>query len=114
MGHQKAAALCLAGETISAEEAERLGLVTKIIPEDDNGFLYNVLKTVRRIAQSPPGALKTTKMLMKQPVLQSLLDANDRECEIFDKERIGSEEAVEAIRQFKVEQEWKRQSKSKL
>ncbi|KAH7086710.1 ClpP/crotonase-like domain-containing protein [Paraphoma chrysanthemicola] len=114
MGHQKAAALCLAGETISAEEAERLNLVTKILPNDNNDFLANVLQIACRIANSPPGALKTTKKLMKQPVLQDLLDANDRECAIIQKERFGSEEYVEAIRQFKVEQEHKRQSKSKL
>jgi peroxisomal 3,2-trans-enoyl-CoA isomerase len=114
MGHQKAAALCLAGDTISAEEADRLGLVTKVIKKDDNGFLDNVLQIARRIARSPPDALRTTKMLMKQPVLQDLLDANDRECAIIGKERFGSKEYEEAVKQFKVEQEQKRLSKNKL
>lgn len=114
MGHQKAAALCLAGDTISAAEAERLNLVTKILPNDNNNFLLNVLEIARRIADSPPGALKATKKLMKQPVLQDLLDANDRECALIEKERFGSEEYVQAIQQFKVEQQRKRQSKSKL
>lgn len=114
MGHQKASALCLAGDSISAEEAEKLHLVTKILPKDDKEFLDNVVEIARRIARSPPGALRTTKMLMRQPVLQELLDANDRECAIIQKERFGSKEYVEAIRQFKIEQKRKRQPKLKL
>lgn len=112
MGHQKAAALCLAGDSISAEEAEKLNLVTKILPKGDKNFLSNVVEIACRIARSPPGALRTTKMLMKQPVLQDLLDANDRECAIIQKERFGSEEFVEAIKQFELEREQKRQSRA--
>lgn len=102
MGHQKAAALCLLGDTISAEEAEKLQLVTKVLPKDENDFLSNVVEIARRISQSPQGALRTTKRLMKQPVLRDLLDANDRECAIIYKERFGSDEYKEAIKQFQV------------
>jgi peroxisomal 3,2-trans-enoyl-CoA isomerase len=114
MGHQKAAALCLAGDRISAKEAEKLNLVTKILAKDDNDFLYNVVEIARRIARSPPSALRDTKKLMKQPVLQELLDANDRECALIQKERLSSSEYAEAISQFKAEQERKRQSRSKI
>ncbi|KAH7128585.1 ClpP/crotonase-like domain-containing protein [Dendryphion nanum] len=112
MGYHKAAALCLAGDRITADEADKVGLVTKILPKD--GFFDHVIEIATRIAQSPQGALRTTKALMKQPVLQELLDANDRECAIIDKERFGSGEYLEAIKQFKIDQEQKRESKSKL
>ncbi|KAF2845568.1 ClpP/crotonase [Plenodomus tracheiphilus IPT5] len=112
MGHQKAAALCLAGDRISAEEADKLGLVTKILPRD--GFRRSVLEIAGRLARAPQGSLRATKALMKQPVLQALLDANDRECEIIGKERYGSAEFTEAVAQFKVEQNRKSRSSSKL
>jgi peroxisomal 3,2-trans-enoyl-CoA isomerase len=112
MGHQKASALCLAGEPISAEEAEKLHLVTKILPKER--FLDNVIEIARRVAQSPSGALRTTKILLKQPVLQQLLDANDRECQVTQQERFGSVEYMKAVQQFKVEQQEKRKFKNKL
>lgn len=112
MGHQKAAALCLAGEQISADEAERLHLVTKIFPNDK--FRHEVVEVARRLANMPQGALRTTKKLMKTPVLDALHEANDRECATIHEERFGYEEYTEAIRQFKLDQERKRQSKSKL
>lgn len=112
MGHHKAAGLFLAGERISAAEAERLGLVSKVITE--KGFLDSVLAIASRIAQQPQGALYATKALMKEPVLQGLLDANDRECAIIHKERYESTEYFDAIRAFKVEHERKKQSRSNL
>jgi peroxisomal 3,2-trans-enoyl-CoA isomerase len=112
MGHQKAAALFLAGERISAGEAERLGLVTKILPA--KSFLEDVLGIAGRISQSPPGSLKATKKLMKDPVRQNLLDANDRECEVLQNERHGSQEARDAMKNFKTEQERKRKLKSRM
>ncbi|KAI8943318.1 hypothetical protein NX059_001338 [Plenodomus lindquistii] len=112
MGYQKAAALCLLGERLTADELDKLGLITKILPKD--GFQKNVLEIASRLARSPQGSLRASKALMKQPVLQALLDANDRECEIIGNERYGSDEFTEAVAQFKIEQDQKRKSKSKL
>lgn len=112
MGHQKAAGLFLAGERISATEAERVGLVTKILPA--KGFLEEVLSIASRMAQAPAGSLKATKELMKASTRQALLDANDRECELIHKERYGFAEYAEAIQQFNVEQEGKRTVRVKL
>ncbi|KAB2111444.1 hypothetical protein AG0111_0g998 [Alternaria gaisen] len=112
MGHQKASALCLTGEPISAGEAEKLHLVTKILPKER--FLDNVIEIARRIAQSPSGALRTTKILLKQPILRQLLDANDRECQVTQQERFGSVEYMKAVQQFEVEQQEKRKFKNKL
>lgn len=112
MGHQKAAGLFLAGERVSAAEAERIGLVTKILPA--KGFLEEVLHIASHMAAAPPGSLKATKELMKAPMRQAFLDANDRECELIHKERYGFEEYTEAVQQFRVEQESKRKVRVKL
>jgi peroxisomal 3,2-trans-enoyl-CoA isomerase len=112
MGHQKAAALCLAGDRISAAEGEKLGLITKILPKET--FQRDVLEIATRIAHSPQGALRTTKALMKQPVLQELLDANDRECAIIQAERFGFAEYSEAITKFRIDQQRKKAPNSKL
>ena len=112
MGHQKAARMFLAGERLTAEEAERLGLVSEVLPRE--GFLSDVVQIARRIAQSPPGALRATKELMRGPVRRMLLEANDRECAIICKERLPSHEPQRAIAQFRVEQKRKHEGKSRL
>ncbi|KAH8805059.1 ClpP/crotonase-like domain-containing protein [Xylogone sp. PMI_703] len=112
MGHQKTANLFLAGDRITAQEASQLGLVSKILEKDN--FLGAVMEIAERIAQSPPGSLRATKRLMKAPVLQDLLDANDRECDVLQNERRGSDEYWEAIKKFKVEQEARKKLKSKI
>lgn len=112
MGHQKVAGLFLAGERITATEADQLGLVTKILSKDD--FLNQVIAIAERIAKSPQGSLRATKALMKFTVQQDLLDANDRECLVLATERFRSQEYYDAVAQFKVEQEKKRAAKSRL
>ncbi|KIV97764.1 hypothetical protein PV10_01472 [Exophiala mesophila] len=112
MGHQKAALLCLAGDRIDANEASGLGLVSKVLPND--GFLNSVLGIANNVAKSSPGSLATTKRLMKTMSVQDLLDANDRECEAFEKERIPSGDLELAIKTFAEEQKEKQKAKSKL
>lgn len=112
MGHQRAAALFLAGERITAQEAQTLGLINKILPKDN--FFQDVVEIAKEISQSPPGSLKATKKLMKEPVLQHLLDANDRECDLIHAERYGFGEYKEAVKQFKVEQDQKNRLRSQI
>jgi Delta3-Delta2-enoyl-CoA isomerase len=99
MGHQKAASLFLAADHIGALEAERLGLVSKILPKD--GFLERVIQIAGTIAQSAPGSLRATKEQMRQPVRQDLLEANDRECDLLHRERYGSAEYQAAVERFR-------------
>ncbi|KAH7121495.1 ClpP/crotonase-like domain-containing protein [Dactylonectria macrodidyma] len=112
MGHQRAAALFLAGEQITAQEAQNLGLINKIFPKDT--FFQKVLEIAEGMSQSPPGSLKATKRLMKEPVMQYLLDANNRECDIIHAERYGFGEYKEAIKKFELEQQHKARSRSKI
>ena len=112
MGHQKTAKLFLAGERITAQEAEKLGLVSMILQKDN--FLDRVTEIAQRIALSPPGSLRATKRLMKAPILQDLLDANDRECTLIHSDRYGFQENKDAIKQFRIERDKKKTQGYKL
>ncbi|KFY42752.1 hypothetical protein V494_02270 [Pseudogymnoascus sp. VKM F-4513 (FW-928)] len=98
MGHQKAASLFLAGDRITAQEGEQIGLISKILPREQ--FLAQVIQIAARIAQSAPASLRATKEQMRQPVRQELLDANDQECDLIHNERYGYEEYQNAVKQF--------------
>ena len=112
MGRQKAAAIILAGERMTAKELESLGLITKILPKDN--FMAQVLEIARRIAKQPAGSLAFNKQLMMIRYRAELLAANERECEGL-RQRGRTSEPREAIKAFEREQGAKRKDKeSKL
>ncbi|KAH8594836.1 ClpP/crotonase-like domain-containing protein [Bisporella sp. PMI_857] len=112
MGHAKAAQLFLTGEQINATTAERMGIISKILPRES--FMHDVLQIAHHLAQAPPGSLRVTKELMREPIRQELLDANDRECALIHGERYGSAENLAATKQFSLAQQKKRERKSKI
>ena len=62
IGRMKAAELILTGDPISAQEADRLGLVTKVVPRAE---LRNAtMKLAGRVAEMSPLALRRTRELM--------------------------------------------------
>lgn len=105
MGRQKAAAVLLAGERMTAQELESAGFLTKILPKD--GFMDEVMKIARRVAASPQGGLEVNKKLMMEPIRAELLAANERECQAL-RERCRTNEPLEAVRAFEKEQKEKK------
>jgi enoyl-CoA hydratase len=65
-GPRKAKELLLTGDSIDAEEAHRLGMVSKIFPEDE--LADRTVEFARRIAQLPT----MTSLLIKESVNQSV------------------------------------------
>jgi cyclohexa-1,5-dienecarbonyl-CoA hydratase len=59
IGHKKAMELLLTGDRIPAAEAERLGLVNKVVPPDELGAAANEL--VGRLSKLSAAALRLTK-----------------------------------------------------
>ena len=59
VGKSKAMEMCLTGRFMGAEEAERSGLVSRIIPVDD--LVNEALATAAKIAEMPPVAVLATK-----------------------------------------------------
>lgn len=110
MGHQKAAALLLASENLTAQELESAGLITKILPKDQ--FLDTVLAKCYRIAQLPTEALKVNKSLMMRTSRAELLEANEFELKLLG-ERARSEEARTAVNDFLTQQASKKKNKAK-
>ena len=59
VGAAKAAEMALLGETVSAAQAERFGLVAKVVPDGDLAAEANAV--ARRLAALAPRALASTK-----------------------------------------------------
>src|SRR5438045_6529030 len=62
VGKAKAMDMCLTGRMMDAEEAERAGLVARIVPAAD--LLDEALKTARAVAAMPPLATIANKEMV--------------------------------------------------
>jgi 2-(1,2-epoxy-1,2-dihydrophenyl)acetyl-CoA isomerase len=70
IGFQKATALAMLGDKISAEEAERLGMIYKVIPSEN--FEAEVEKLALKLANMPTKALGMIKELLNKSMTNSL------------------------------------------
>ncbi len=70
IGFQKASALCMLGDKISAEEAERLGMIYKVFALED--FEAEVNKLALKMAKMPTKALGMTKDLLNKSITNNL------------------------------------------
>ena len=72
IGFQKALALAMLGDKIVAEEAERLGIIYKMIPLEN--FVEEVNKLAVKMANMPTKALGMIKELFNQSMTNTLED----------------------------------------
>jgi 2-(1,2-epoxy-1,2-dihydrophenyl)acetyl-CoA isomerase len=70
IGFQKASALCMLGDKVSAFDAEKIGMIYKAIPTDE--FETEVQKTAETLANLPTLALGLTKRLLNQSLNNDL------------------------------------------
>jgi enoyl-CoA hydratase/carnithine racemase len=75
IGQSRAAEMALTGDTIDADEAQRIGLVSRVVAPDE--LLPEALKLAGRIAANPPQVLRWTKQLLQQARTGTLNDALD-------------------------------------
>lgn len=96
-GYQRAAELVLLGRPFDAEEAQRLGLVNRLCPEDE------LADTARRLALElaalPPAAVRLCKSLLKRGQAAAVEGAMAEELVQFGN-RLRSDEAREAFAAF--------------
>lgn len=72
IGMQKAAALMMLGDKITATEAEKLGMIYKVFPDADFGSAS--FKLAEQLAQMPTKGLAYTKHLLTESIDNSLED----------------------------------------
>lgn len=79
IGWQKASALAMLGDKVNATEAERMGMIYKVIP--DEGFGSATLQLATTLAQMPTQGLALTK----QALNQSFTNNYQQQLELEDK-----------------------------
>ena len=98
VGRQNAARLLLAGDTLDAAEAERMGLIAYHVPAIELGEHATAL--AERLAAKPPEAVRLTKQLMRAGLGSDDVDGQiDREAKVFG-ERLVSDEVREIMNRF--------------
>ncbi|WP_298544714.1 enoyl-CoA hydratase-related protein [uncultured Aquimarina sp.] len=70
IGFQKASALMMLGDKVTAKEAEELGMLYKVFPAET--FEEEVLKLASKVAKMPTKALGLTKRLLNQSMVNTL------------------------------------------
>jgi enoyl-CoA hydratase/carnithine racemase len=97
VGRRAAAELLLLGTRFDAARAEQVGLVTATAPDD--AFLEKAMHAAQKLSEKPPGALISSKRLMKRTSREPLAEAGRLEVEEFAA-RVRSPEAKEAFDAF--------------
>ena len=75
VGMAKAKELLMTGDIIDAQEAERIGLVNKVVPHDE--LMETVMELARRLASGPALAIRGTKHVLNKKVWNDLNQALD-------------------------------------
>lgn len=96
-GYLRAAELYLLGEPFDAHRAAELGLVTRVVPDEE--LLITAMETAQKLAEKPAGALQATKRLLKRSSAEQIEPAVQAEGVEFAA-RSRSAEAKEAFTAF--------------
>jgi len=97
VGLGRAKELLFTGDPIGAQEAYRIGLVNKVVPIES--LMSEAKKMASKLAQQPPLALKTTKMVINEGMdmnIQSALALEARSFEIL----FSTEDQKEGMKAF--------------
>jgi enoyl-CoA hydratase/carnithine racemase len=97
MGYLRATELILLGSHFDAKRAAELGLITRVVPDQD--LLATATKTASALAEKPPGALQACKRLLRSSTREQLKQAVKLENQAFSI-RVRSTEAKEAFNAF--------------
>lgn len=97
IGEARAMELVLTGRQIRADEAARLGLVTKVVPAEET--LAAALDLATEIAALPVGAVRAAKAAVRAAAELPLAGGIQLERTIF-RERFGTPDQVEGMQAF--------------
>src|SRR5690554_892126 len=97
IGFQKASALMMLGDKVSAQDAEKMGMIYKVISSEN--FLEEVNAIAITLANMPTKALGLTKRLLNQSITNSLEEQLDLESKL-QIEAAQSEDYAEGVDAF--------------
>lgn len=96
-GYKEAARLLMLGDEFDATAAVRAGIATQVVPAGE--ALAQAMECARALAAKPPGALQTTKALLRRGEAQAVAETLLVEADQFGR-RLASAEAREAFTAF--------------
>lgn len=97
IGWQKASALMMLGDKVSAEEAERMGMIYKFFP--DETFNENAVNIAKFLAQMPTKGLAYTKQVLNTSMITSFEEQLQEE-DIFQQRAAQTEDYKEGVKAF--------------
>ena len=97
IGWQKASALMMLGEKVSAEEAERIGMIYKVF--SDKTFEENAMNIAIYLSQMPTKGLAYTKQLLFHSS-KSTLDEQLQDEDVYQQRAAATEDFKEGVKAF--------------
>jgi 2-(1,2-epoxy-1,2-dihydrophenyl)acetyl-CoA isomerase len=97
IGWQKASALMMLGEKVSAEEAERIGMIYKFFP--DETFAENAWNIASYLSQMPTKGLAYTKQVLNSSFVTSFNEQLEDE-NIFQQRAAATQDYREGVKAF--------------
>ena len=97
IGWQKASALMMLGEKISADEAERIGMIYKVFP--DETFAENAMNIASYLSQMPTKGLAYTKELLRHST-RATLDEQLLDEDIYQQRAANTRDFREGVKAF--------------
>lgn len=97
IGWQKASALMMLSEKVSAEEAERIGMIYKFFP--DETFFENAMNIAKFLSQMPTMGLAYTKKILNKSFTNTLEEQLQEE-DIFQMKASQTEDYKEGVKAF--------------
>jgi 2-(1,2-epoxy-1,2-dihydrophenyl)acetyl-CoA isomerase len=98
VGYARAADLLLTSRDVGAEDAYRLGLLDRVVPED--GAVAAAVELAQRIASLPPLAVRASKQVLKRSVDLGLEDALRLETAALTRAARATADRAEAFASF--------------
>lgn len=97
IGWQKASAIMMLGEKITAPDAERMGMIYKVFP--DETFSDNALNIAKLLSQMPTKGLAYTKQVLSSSFTNTMEQQLQQE-DIFQQKAAQTEDYKEGIKAF--------------
>ena len=98
VGALRAKRLLLSGELLTAEDAERIGLVTAVVPSD--GLAEEALAWAGRLSEKSAACLSGSKYLINAGMQRSMADALRMEQDLVHAYATGHPDAMEGLKAF--------------